>query len=70
MRWPPARILADHEPAEVLTIVDCVGEVLHVLYLGGLSTATSARRWPLLGNDAASLSATDIARLTHEWEIP
>src|SRR4029077_6668299 len=46
-----------------------VAEVLPVLYLRGLSTGDF--REPLaalLGDDAAGLSATNIARLTNEWE--
>jgi len=46
-----------------------VSEVLSVLYLRGLSTGDfrPALR-SLLGKDAAGLSATNISRLTSEWE--
>ena len=46
-----------------------VAEVLPVLYLRGLSTGDfrPALR-SLLGEDAAGLSATNISRLTSEWE--
>jgi transposase-like protein len=46
-----------------------VSEVLPVLYLRGLSTGDfrPALR-SLLGEDAAGLSATNISRLTNEWE--
>jgi putative transposase len=46
-----------------------VAEVLPALYLRGLSTGDF---WPalrsLLGKDAAGLSATNISRLTSQWE--
>jgi transposase-like protein len=46
-----------------------VAEVLPVLYLRGLSTGDFREALAaLLGNDAAGLSATNIARLTNEWE--
>jgi transposase-like protein len=46
-----------------------VAEVLPVLYLRGLSTEDfSEALVALLGKDAAGLSATNIARLTNEWE--
>jgi hypothetical protein len=46
-----------------------VAEVLPVLYLRGLSTGDFREALvALLGDDAARLSATKIARLTHEWE--
>ncbi len=46
-----------------------VAEVLPVLYLRGLSTGDFREAVAaLLGNDAAGLSATNIARLTNEWE--
>jgi len=46
-----------------------VAEVLPVLYLRGLSTGDFREALPiLLGEDAAGLSATTIARLTCEWE--
>src|SRR5262245_13399839 len=46
-----------------------VAEVLPVLYLRGLSTGDFREALAaLLGDDAAGLSATDIARLTNEWE--
>jgi transposase-like protein len=46
-----------------------VAEVLPVLYLRGLSTGDFKHALPiLLGEDAAGLSATTIARLTCEWE--
>lgn len=46
-----------------------VAEVLPVLYLRGLSTGDFKEALPiLLGEDAAGLSATTIARLTCEWE--
>src|SRR5262249_34684738 len=47
-----------------------VAEVLPVLYLRGLSTGDFRDALAvLLGDDAAGLSATNIARLTDEWEI-
>jgi transposase-like protein len=47
-----------------------VAEVLPVLYLRGLSTGDFREALTaLLGDDAAGLSATNIARLTNEWEI-
>jgi len=46
-----------------------VAEVLPVLYLRGLSTGNFREALAaLLGDDAAGLSATNIARLTNEWE--
>ncbi len=46
-----------------------VAEVLPVLYLRGLSTGDFRDALEaLLGKDAAGLSATNIARLTNEWE--
>jgi putative transposase len=46
-----------------------VAEVLPVLYLRGLSTGDFREALAaLLGEDAAGLSATNIARLTAEWE--
>jgi putative transposase len=46
-----------------------VAEVLPVLYLRGLSTGDFREALAaLLGADAAGLSATNIARLTNEWE--
>ena len=46
-----------------------VAEVLPVLYLRGLSTGDFREALAtLLGDDAARLSATNIARLTNEWE--
>lgn len=46
-----------------------VVEVLPVLYLRGLSTGDFREALAaLLGKDAAGLSATNIARLTNEWE--
>ena len=46
-----------------------VAEVLPVLYLRGLSTGDFREAFAaLLGKDAAGLSATNIARLTNEWE--
>jgi putative transposase len=46
-----------------------VAEVLPVLYLRGLSTGDFREALAaLLGDDAAGLSATNIARLTNEWE--
>jgi putative transposase len=46
-----------------------VAEVLPVLYLRGLSTGDFHEALAaLLGNEAAGLSATNIARLTNEWE--
>lgn len=46
-----------------------VAEVLPVLYLRGLSTGDFAPALrELLGEDAAGLSSTSIARLTNEWE--
>src|SRR5262245_31498998 len=46
-----------------------VAEVLPVLYLRGLSTGDFREALAaLLGKDAAGLSATNIARLTNEWE--
>ena len=46
-----------------------VAEVLPVLYLRGLSTGDFRQALAaLLGDDAAGLSATNIARLTNEWE--
>jgi transposase-like protein len=46
-----------------------VAEVLPVLYLRGLSTGDFREALAaLLGRDAAGLSATNIARLTAEWE--
>jgi transposase-like protein len=47
-----------------------VAEVLPVLYLRGLSTGDFREALlALLGKDAAGLSATNIARLTNEWEV-
>jgi transposase-like protein len=47
-----------------------VAEVLPVLYLRGLSTGDFREALAaLLGRDAAGLSATNIARLTNEWEV-
>ena len=46
-----------------------VAEVLPVLYLRGLSTVDFREALAaLLGDDAAGLSTTNIARLTNEWE--
>ena len=46
-----------------------VAEVLPILYLRGLSTGDVREALPvLLGDDAAGLSATNIARLTAVWE--
>ncbi len=46
-----------------------VAEVLPILYLRGLSTGDFREALAaLLGKDAAGLSATNIARLTAEWE--
>jgi|SRR5437879_1243314 len=46
-----------------------VAEVLPVLYLRGLSTGDFREALAaLLGKDAAGLSATNITRLTAEWE--
>ena len=46
-----------------------VAEVLPILYLRGLSTGDFREALPvLLGEDAAGLSATNIARLTAQWE--
>jgi putative transposase len=46
-----------------------VAEVLPILYLRGLSTGDFKEALPvLLGEDAAGLSATNIARLTSVWE--
>ncbi len=46
-----------------------VAEVLPILYLRGLSTGDFREALPvLLGEDAAGLSATNIVRLTAEWE--
>jgi putative transposase len=46
-----------------------VAEVLPVLYLRGLSTGDFREALAaLVGDDAAGLSATNIARLTNEWE--
>jgi len=46
-----------------------VGEVLPVLYLRGLSTGDFREALAaLLGKNASGLSATNIARLTNEWE--
>jgi len=46
-----------------------VAEVLPVLYLHGLSTGDFREALAaLLGDDAAGLSATNIVRLTNEWE--
>ena len=46
-----------------------VAEVLPVLYLRGLSTGDFREALAaLLGDDATGLSATNIARLTNEWE--
>ena len=46
-----------------------VAEVLPMLYLRGLSTGDFREALAaLLGDDAAGLSATNIARLTNEWE--
>jgi transposase-like protein len=45
-----------------------IGEVLPILYLRGLSTGDFKAALPvLLGEEASGLSATTIARLTHEW---
>jgi putative transposase len=47
-----------------------VAEVLPVLYLRGLSTGDFREALAaLLGKDAAGLSATNIARLTNEWDV-
>ena len=46
-----------------------VAEVLPLLYLRGLSTGDFREALPvLLGEDAAGLSATNIARLTGAWD--
>jgi hypothetical protein len=46
-----------------------VAEVLPILYLRGLSTGDfRPALTALLGEDAAGLSATNIARLTTVWE--
>jgi transposase-like protein len=46
-----------------------VSEVLPILYLRGLSTGDFQEALPvLLGEDASGLSATNICRLTAEWE--
>ncbi len=46
-----------------------VAEVLPILYLRGLSTGDFREALPvLLGEDAAGLSATNIARLTASWD--
>ena len=46
-----------------------VAEVLQILYLRGLSMGDFREALPvLLGDDAAGLSATNIARLTAVWE--
>ena len=46
-----------------------VAEVLPILYLRGLSTGDFREALPvLLGEDAAGLSATNIARLTAAWD--
>ena len=46
-----------------------VAEVLPILYLRGLSTGDFREALPvLLGEDAAGLSATNIARLTAVWD--
>ena len=46
-----------------------VAEVLPILYLRGLSTGDFREALPvLLGDDAAGLSATNIARLTAVWD--
>lgn len=46
-----------------------VAEVLPILYLRGLSTGDFKEALPaLLGEDAAGLSPTAIARLTASWE--
>ena len=46
-----------------------VAEVLPILYLRGLSTGDFREALPvLLGDDAAGLSATNVARLTAVWE--
>ena len=46
-----------------------VADVLPILYLRGLSTGDFREALPvLLGDDAAGLSATNIARLTAVWE--
>lgn len=46
-----------------------VSEVLPILYLRGLSTGDFKEALPvLLGDDASGLSATNITRLTAEWE--
>ena len=46
-----------------------VAEVLPLLYLRGLSTGDFREALPvLLGEDAAGLSATNIARLTGTWD--
>ena len=47
-----------------------VADVLPVLYLRGLSTGDFREALAaLLGDDAAGLSATNIARLTNEWQM-
>ena len=47
-----------------------VAEVLPILYLRGLSTGDFRPALQgLLGEDAAGLSATNIARLTAQWEV-
>jgi len=46
-----------------------VAEVIPILYLRGLSTGDFREALPvLLGEDAAGLSATNITRLTADWE--
>ncbi|HEX9639696.1 MAG TPA: IS256 family transposase [Candidatus Krumholzibacteria bacterium] len=46
-----------------------VAEVLPILYLRGLSTGDFREALPvLLGEDASGLSATNISRLTDEWQ--
>ena len=60
-----------HEPhpAAVHASLPKVAEVLPVLYLRGLSTGDFREALAaLLGDDAAGLSATNIARLTNGWE--
>jgi putative transposase len=69
---PGRRAAPVHEPhpaALYMRRSPKVADVLPVLYLRGLSTGDFREALAaLLGDDAAGLSATNIARLTNEWE--
>ena len=57
------------DPAAVCAALPKVAEVLSIVYLRGLSTGNFREALPvLLGDDAAGLSATNIARPTASWD--